>query len=98
MKRIGVIGYPLGHSLSPAFQQAALDQLGLDARYEAWETPPQRLAEAVAAMRSPDCLGANVTIPHKEAVIPLLDELDTVAQQAGAANTLVAAGGKLVGH
>lgn len=98
MKRIGVIGYPLGHSLSPAFQQAALDYLGLDARYEAWETPPERLPEAVEAMRWPDCLGANVTIPHKEAVIPLLDDLDELARQVGAVNTIVNRGGRLQGH
>lgn len=98
MKRIGVIGYPLAHSLSPAFQQAALDYLGLDACYEAWETPPERLAEAVEAMRSPDCLGANVTIPHKEAVIPLLDDLDELSRQVGAVNTIVHRGGRLYGH
>lgn len=98
MKRIGVIGYPLGHSLSPAFQQAALDHLGLDARYEAWETPPERLAETLEAMRSPDCLGANVTIPHKEAVIPLLNDSDELSRQVGAVNTIVNRAGALHGY
>ncbi|GBD14638.1 Shikimate dehydrogenase (NADP(+)) [bacterium HR25] len=97
-KRLGVIGYPLGHSLSPVFQQAALDALGIDARYERWETPPERLPEVVASLRQADCLGANVTVPYKEAVIPLLDELEEVARQAGAVNTIVNRGGRLSGH
>jgi len=97
-KLLGVIGYPLGHSLSPAFQQAALDALGIDARYERWETPPEALEERVAALRDPLCLGANVTVPYKERVIPLLDELDEVATQAGAVNTIVNRGGRLMGH
>ncbi|MFQ6019710.1 MAG: shikimate dehydrogenase [Dehalococcoidia bacterium] len=98
MKRIAIIGYPLGHSLSPAFQQAALDHLGLDARYEAWETPTEGLTRIVDALRSPDCLGANVTVPHKEAVMPLLDETDELARQIGAVNTIVSRDGHLSGH
>jgi len=98
MKLVGVIGYPLGHSISPAFQQAALDALGLDVRYERWETPPECLAETVASLRQPDRLGANVTVPYKEAVIPLLDELDPLARQVGAVNTIVHRDGRLTGH
>ncbi len=98
MKVIAVIGYPLGHSLSPVFQQAALDALGLDIRYERWETPPEQLLETVASLRQPQCLGANVTVPHKEAVIPLLDELDPLAQEVGAVNTIVHRQGRLVGY
>ena len=97
-KLVGVIGYPLGHSLSPAFQQAALDALGIAARYERWETPPEALEERIASLRQPRCLGANVTVPYKERVIPLLDELDEVASQAGAVNTIVNRGGHLTGH
>jgi shikimate dehydrogenase len=98
MRRIVVIGYPSSQSISPAFQQAALDHLDLDARYEAWETPPQRLAEAVTATRAPDCLGANVTVPHKEAAIPLVDEVDALSRQVGAINTIVSSQGSLAGH
>jgi len=98
MKYVGVIGYPLKHSLSPAFQQAALDHLGLDIRYEAWETPPDRLAARVERLRAPDHLGANVTIPHKEAVIPLLDEMDELARRTGAVNTIVNRQGRLHGY
>ncbi len=98
MKLLGVIGYPLEHSLSPAFQQAALDHLALDVRYEAWPTPPEQLDGIVRSLREPDHLGANVTIPHKEAVIPLLDDLDELARRAGAVNTIVNREGRLTGY
>lgn len=96
-KRLGIIGYPVGHSLSPAFQQAALEACGVDARYERWETPPERLAARVEGLRAPDVLGANVTIPYKEAVIPYLDDLDPFAELVGAVNTIVVRGGRLLG-
>jgi shikimate dehydrogenase len=98
VKTIGLIGYPLAHSISPAFQQAALDHLGIDARYELWETEREALAERVAGMRHPDCLGANVTVPYKELVIPLLDEIDPLAARIGAANTIVNRDGRLCGY
>ena len=98
MKYVGVIGHPLKRSLSPAFQQAAFDHLGLDVRYEAWPTPPERLAETVAGLRGPDRLGANVTIPHKEAVVPLLDDVDELSRRVGAVNTIVNRDGRLFGH
>ena len=95
---VGILGYPLGHSISPLFQQAAFDHLGLDIRYQAWEVPPEGLAEAVAGLRYPSKLGANVTIPHKEAVLSLMDELDPPAQRIGAVNTIVNRQGRLWGH
>lgn len=95
---VGVIGYPLKEALSPAFQQAAFDHLGLDVRYEAWPTPEDRLAETVHGLRAPHCLGANVTIPHKEAVVPLLDEVDELSRRVGAVNTIVNRDGRLHGH
>ena len=98
VKQVGVIGYPLAHSLSPALQQAAFDQLGYDAHYEAWLTQPERLAKVVESLRSNDYLGANVTIPYKEAVIPLLDEIDTMARRTKAVNTIVNRNGLLHGH
>ena len=70
---IALLGYPLKHSISPLFQQAALDHYGLDIKYEAREVPPGDLPEAVKRLRRPENLGANVTVPHKEAVLPLLD-------------------------
>jgi shikimate dehydrogenase len=97
-QRAGVIGHPLAHSLSPAIIQAAFDALGIDARYEAWPTPPEQLEERIAGLRADDVLGANVTIPHKEAVVPLLDELEERAERIGAVNTIANQGGRLVGH
>jgi shikimate dehydrogenase len=98
MKRAGVIGYPLGHSLSPAIFQAAFDAMGVEARYEAWPTPPDELEARVAGLRSDDVLGANVTIPHKEAIVPLLDRLDERAERVGAVNTVANEGGQLIGY
>jgi len=98
VKIIGLIGYPLAHSISPAFQQAALDHLGIDARYELWETEREALAERVAGIRRPDCLGANVTVPYKELVVPMLDESDPLAARIGAVNTIVNRDGRLCGY
>lgn len=95
---LGVIGHPGKTSLSPTFQQAALDALGLDVRYEAWPTAEEELADRIAGLREADRLGANVTIPHKEAVVPLLDEVDELASRVGAVNTIVNRDGRLSGH
>jgi shikimate dehydrogenase len=97
-KFIGLIGMPLAHSTSPAFQQAALDHCGVDARYELWETEAEELPVAVERVREDDCLGANVTIPHKQRVLAFLDELDPLAKRIGAANTIVNRDGRLRGH
>ena len=103
MRVAGVIGHPVAHSRSPAMQQAAFDALGMAARYELWDTPPEQLAARVAGLRAPEGLGANVTIPHKTTVLPLLDAVATSASPPLAAvNTIVreesAAGVRLVGH
>ncbi len=95
--RVGLIGYPIKHSISPAFQQAAFDALGLDVRYEAWETPPELLETAIEWLRRDDCLGANVTIPHKTAIRSFLDDLDPTAEAVGAVNTIVKRSGRLIG-
>ncbi len=97
-KRIFLIGHPVGHSVSPAFQQAALDHLSIDARYEAMDVPESAVSEAVGSLRNVDVLGANVTVPHKEAVIPFLDEVTQEARLIGAVNTIENRSGKLVGH
>jgi shikimate dehydrogenase len=89
---IGLIGYPLKHSISPHFQQAALDYYHLDVRYEAWETSPEKLRDMVDNLKKPQNLGANVTTPYKEAVLPLLDEVDDLASSIGAVNTIVKKG------
>ena len=97
-KYVGLIGYPLGHSVSPAMQQAAFDRYKLDLRYEVWETEPLELGNALERVRQPSTLGANVTVPHKEAVVPLMDELDDLALEIGAVNTIVNRNGRLVGY
>lgn len=98
MRRVGLIGQGLKHSLSAVMQQAALDHHGLDALYELWDTQPEGVEQRVASLRAEDCLGANVTVPHKQAVIPFLDELDGIATRAGAVNTIVRREGRLTGH
>ena len=97
MKLAGIIGHPVAQSLSPVFQSAAFEYSGLAARYEAWDTPPEALPGRVASLRAPEFLGANVTIPHKEAVIPLLDELGGQSARVGAVNTIVNRDGRLFG-
>jgi shikimate dehydrogenase len=84
-----VIGHPIGHSLSPRIHNAAFAALGLDARYQAVDVFPEQLAGWVQRFRAERPLGANVTVPHKEAVIPYLDGLRGDAEGAGAVNTLV---------
>jgi len=98
VRTIGLIGKPLAHSISPVFQQAALDHLRIDARYELWETEQDALGERVAGVRDAGCLGANVTVPYKELVIPLLDEVDPLAGRIGAVNTVVNRDGRLCGY
>jgi shikimate dehydrogenase len=97
-KRVVLIGHPVAHSLSGAMQQAAFDSLGIDASYELWDRAPIALADAIAELRTDDFLGANVTIPHKERVVPQVDRLTEEAHATGAVNTLTKEGRKLVGH
>lgn len=97
-KRVVLIGHPVAHSLSGAMHQAAFDHLGIDARYELWDRPPAQIAEAIAELRNEDFLGANITIPHKERVVPLVDRQTDDAHATGALNTLTKEGRKLVGH
>ena len=88
-KTIALLGHPVAHSLSPRFQQAALDALGVDARYEAWDVLPEDIPVALERLRGGEMLGANVTIPHKETVARLADRPDALVEWMGAANTLV---------
>jgi shikimate dehydrogenase len=95
--RLGVIGDPVAHSLSPALHQPALDLLGIPATYERWHTPAAEVPSRVESLRAPDVLGANVTVPHKLAVMALVDEVSSAAQRAGAVNTIVNRSGQLYG-
>ena len=97
-KRVVLIGHPVAHSLSGAMQQAAFDSLGIDARYELWDRASIDLPDAVAELRGDDFLGANVTIPHKERVVPMVDRLTEEAHATGAVNTITREGKRLIGH
>ena len=97
-KRVVLIGHPVAHSLSGAMQQAAFDELGIDGRYELWDRAPIELADSVNELRSEDFLGANVTIPHKERVVPMVDRLTEEATATGAVNTITREGRRLIGH
>lgn len=98
MKRAFLLAHPAGHSISPAIHNAAFQHLDIDANYQALDVAPDRLAEVVERLRQADCLGANVTIPHKLAVMPLLDELSHAAEAIGAVNTIINQDGSLLGH
>lgn len=95
--RLGVIGDPVEHSISPAMQQPALDALGIPATYERWHTPLDELPVRIASLRAVDVIGANVTVPHKEHVLPLVDEVSDLARRAGAVNTIANRDGRLIG-
>jgi len=100
MIKLGLIGYPVGHSLSPAIQNAALKACGLEGEYSLFPVAPddrQALTSLLATIRSGELTGLNVTIPHKQNVIPLMDELTTTARAIGAVNIIYRRGDKLIG-
>lgn len=93
-----LLGDPVAHSLSPRIHNAAFRALGIDAEYRAWRVAPDGVADAIATLRAHHALGANVTIPHKRAVLGLVDRLTPAASAIGAVNTLrVESEGTLVG-
>lgn len=94
----GVLGWPVGHSLSPVLQDAAFRHTGVNAVYLAWAVEPGRLRAAVEGLRALGALGANVTMPHKEAAAGLMDELSPEARAVEAVNTIEVAGDRLTGH
>jgi shikimate dehydrogenase len=93
-----VIGHPVGHSLSPAMQNAALRQMGINGVYVAFDVAPEQLPEALAGLRALGVAGINCTIPHKEALAGLVDELSADAAAIGAVNTVVFEDGRMIGH
>ncbi|MCE1227279.1 MAG: shikimate dehydrogenase [Geobacteraceae bacterium] len=94
----GIIGCPVAHSLSPVMQNAALHAAAVDAIYVPFCVESDQLCAAVSGLRASGVCGFNVTIPHKTAIMPLLDELALSAVQAGAVNTVVNQEGRLIGH
>ena len=97
-KVIALLGSPVAHSLSPAMHNAAFKAAGLDYVYIALPVSPVMVKEAIMGLRALNLAGANVTIPHKEAVIPCLDEISEDAQKIGAVNTIVVSEERLKGH
>jgi shikimate dehydrogenase len=97
-KVTGLFGYPVEHTLSPAMHNAAFDHLGLNFRYLPFLVHPDSLGSAVGAVKALGLAGVNVTVPHKEKVIPFLDDVDKEALFIGAVNTIVNAGDRLIGY
>jgi len=90
VKHLYLFGYPLGHSISPAMQNAALRACDVpDTEYVKNPIPPEKMDEMLAALRAENCLGANVTVPHKQAILSHLDELTDLAREIGAVNTIL---------
>ncbi|MDP2886598.1 MAG: shikimate dehydrogenase [Ignavibacteria bacterium] len=97
MKRFGVIGQPIAHSLSPLLHNTAFSLLGLDCSYEAFDIDPASLPAAIREFKDQGFVGLNVTIPHKESMLSLVDELTDEAKAVGAVNTVTLSGGRIRG-
>ncbi|EEM03947.1 shikimate dehydrogenase [Bacillus pseudomycoides] len=99
MKQLyGVIGNPIGHSLSPLMHNDAFEYLNIDAHYHAFLVEEETLGEAVKGLKALGVSGFNVTTPHKVSIMKYLDEIDPLAKQIGAVNTVVHRDGKLIGY
>ena len=98
MSVYGILGWPVAHSRSPAMQEAAFRACGVDARYVRFPVRPEALGDAVRGLRALGIAGANVTVPHKEAVGAHLDAVDAFARRLGAVNTIVREGDRLEGR
>jgi shikimate dehydrogenase len=97
MAVVRLLGEHISYSASPAMQAAAFAALGTDHQYELVDVAPDDLAMQLRLLRMPDVLGANVTVPFKSAVIPMLDEIEPLALRANAVNTIVNHDGRLIG-
>lgn len=93
----GIMGYPVGHSFSPLMYNAAFQERALDYVYVPFAVEPVLLPAAVEAIRALELVGVNVTVPHKQAVLPLLDEISDEARLIGAVNTVINDSGCLIG-
>ena len=97
-KILGIFGCPISHSISPAMHNAIIKALGLDMIYMPFEIKPSNLRDAVNGIKGFGMLGVNITIPHKEAVMKLLDDISEEARLIGAVNTIVNKDGRLIGY
>lgn len=99
MYKLGLIGYPITHSLSPWIQKSFLKQTNRKGTYELFEASPEEsLEHVVTSLREMNIDGFNVTVPYKEAIIPFLDDVDHEAKEIGAVNTVVCENGRWVGY
>ena len=99
LKRAGVIGFPVHHSKSPVIHNYWLKKYGVQAQYDAFEVKPEELEKFILSLKEKDFAGINVTVPHKVAVMKLMDELSDAAKKAGAVNTvIIGKDGTLFGH
>ena len=97
MMKACVMGWPVAHSLSPALHNYWLKRHGIAGEYTRQAVPPAELAAALQGLRAGDWRGCNLTIPHKETALPLLDRIDGAARRIGAVNTVVVEDGRLAG-
>lgn len=95
---IGLMAYPIRHSMSPTMHNNAFAKLGLDYAYLAFEIDNERLPDAIQSIRTLDMRGSNISMPNKQKVLPLLDKLDPAAEMCGAVNTIVNDDGILTGY
>ncbi len=93
-----ILGHPVSHSLSPRFQQAAFDALGIDASYLPFDLPPERLQKGLEALRTLNVSGFNITLPHKEAMLGCVDTATQTASEIGAVNTVISTEGRWLGE
>lgn len=98
MKNLAVMGYPLGHTLSPVLHNHLYDRLGIDAQYEALETPPDGLEAVATRLRTGELTGINITRPHKSAFVAYLDDTTPDVTATGAVNCVSVEGAGLRGH
>lgn len=96
--RLAVFGDPVEHSRSPQMHNAGLEAAGIDCRYVRFHVLPDELEEALGLLKQQDFIGANVTIPHKQAAHDAVDDMTEVARRVGAVNTVVVDGDQLIGH
>jgi len=94
----GIFGHPVEHSLSPYMHNSAFVKLGLDCVYVAFDIKPGKLGDAVRGLKALNVHGINITIPHKETILNLLDEIDNDAMLVGAVNTVINKDGRLTGY
>ena len=94
----GLFGYPVEHTLSPNMHNSAFKELDLDIIYVPFKVSPQDLPEAIKSVKALNLLGVNITVPHKERAIPLVDSIDEEASFIGAINTVVNSEGILKGY